>query len=196
MNKDYLIIENEKINIDSLYVGKYIFLNDEISEILDGLFYSLNKNHQKIESGLYSVKSIEKKFQDKSKLNWYDSAYEIVIANEYWIPDIYNNVYSLSIVINYNGDVVFSGQMIIENCIKDVIFDIEDLKKINDSRFDCICCKNPLNIISMNLRFCSKCESNFDEILEGIDTEDEITDFDGKENETTLDLFPLLPILP
>lgn len=149
----------QPLMLEDYHVGKKVFVTEDVAFIAEE-YVNLFSNTTDISfpSGIYEVSKIE-----KNKINATSLSHKAIphttlyLKYEKWTK----TEEPVPIVLNPDGDVLFADAIFVEGGIKNVISDIENFIKINNSRFDCIQCKGKLNIVSHNVRICNHCEKNW-----------------------------------
>jgi hypothetical protein len=156
MNKNDVLKLKNPLTPQNVYVGQYVWLNREAANNLDYCFTEAetNSKYGKVEEGLYRIIKINTNIDNPPNL-----ASQGRIAMELFIVrDESIDKDPIFLTINECGDVVLDGFLLIEGGLSAVIRNLEELKKANNERFECVSCNKKLNIVFTNLRICKDCE--------------------------------------
>ncbi len=82
--------------------------------------------------------------------------YHVEARHELWST---NDDPFFMVVMPVSGDLLMRGSVLIDRPFKLLVESVRHLDMLNDGRTTCAVCDAYLNVFSVNLRFCSKCEN-------------------------------------
>jgi hypothetical protein len=152
----------ENLSISDLQIGKWVYLVDEAASHIDLLMNTMAIDKlNEVVGGCYYITDIDKSFVNPPNATEQGKVVaQIYLMHEDWNPED-KSVLPVHLALNEDADIILAGAFLLEKALFNIVHSVKELIEANKSRFNCFNCKNPLNIVTINLRICNVCETKF-----------------------------------
>lgn len=156
-----MTIGKSELKVNDLKVGQKVWIYPDKAEILAIAVLEFGEEEPEVEKGVHKILEIENVKSKFARSLISDKAKPIKTVLIQRL-DSHGILVGSQILLAYNEDshvIVGGGSVLIDEVLFPYFSNIKELQDLNSTRYTCVACDQPLNIVTNNIRICNDCEN-------------------------------------